>query len=84
MLVGEDGSVENRVVATPAGMPASTLVEAANYLNAQVRGRTLAEARADIERRARGGARTSSTRWRPVSSMRGSPSGRARRRRASN
>jgi heat-inducible transcriptional repressor len=50
VLVGEDGSVENRVVATPAGMPASTLAEAANYLNARVRGRTLAEAREDVAR----------------------------------
>jgi heat-inducible transcriptional repressor len=49
VLVGEDGSVENRVVATPAGMPASTLVEVSNYLNAHVRGRTLAEAREEIE-----------------------------------
>jgi heat-inducible transcriptional repressor len=49
VLVGEDGSVENRVVATPAGMPASTLIEASNYLNAHVLGRTLAEARTDIE-----------------------------------
>jgi heat-inducible transcriptional repressor len=49
VLVGEDGSIENRVVATPAGMPASTLIEASNYLNAHVLGRTLAEARADIE-----------------------------------
>src|ERR1700761_6724737 len=30
VLVGEDGSIENRVVATPAGMPASTLIEASN------------------------------------------------------
>ena len=50
VLVGEDGSVENRVVATPAGMPASTLAEAANYLNAHVRGRTLAEARGEVAR----------------------------------
>jgi heat-inducible transcriptional repressor len=49
VLVGEDGSVENRVVATPAGMPASTLVEVGNYLNAHVRGRTLTEAREEIE-----------------------------------
>jgi heat-inducible transcriptional repressor len=49
VLVGEDGSIENRVVATPAGMPPSTLIEASNYLNAHVLGRTLAEARADIE-----------------------------------
>jgi heat-inducible transcriptional repressor len=49
VLVAEDGSVENRIIDTPAGMPASALVEAANYLNARVRGRTIAEARADIE-----------------------------------
>jgi heat-inducible transcriptional repressor len=49
VLVGEDGSVENRVVATPPGLPASTLVEVSNYLNAHVRGRTLAEAREEIE-----------------------------------
>jgi heat-inducible transcriptional repressor len=49
VLVAEDGSVENRIVETPAGMPASTLVEAGNYLNARLRGRTLAETRAEIE-----------------------------------
>src|SRR3984957_12181149 len=49
VLVSEDGSVENRIIDTPAGMPASALVEAANYLNARVRGRTIAEARVDIE-----------------------------------
>jgi len=50
VLVGEDGSVENRVVGLPAGMPASTLAEAANYLNARARGHTLAEARDEIAR----------------------------------
>ena len=49
ILVGEDGSVENRVVHTPAGLPASALVEAGNYLNARIRGRTLTEARSEIE-----------------------------------
>jgi heat-inducible transcriptional repressor len=49
VLVGEDGSIENRVVDTPPGMPASTLVEASNYLNARLRGRTLAETRTEIE-----------------------------------
>ena len=49
VLVSEDGSVENRIIDTPAGMPTSALVEAGNYLNARVRGRNLAEARADIE-----------------------------------
>ena len=49
ILVAEDGSVENRVIETPAGMPASTLIEASNYLNARLRGRTLAETRTEIE-----------------------------------
>ena len=49
VLVGEDQSVENRVIALPAGLPPSALVEATNYLNAQVRGLTMAEARAKIE-----------------------------------
>jgi heat-inducible transcriptional repressor len=49
VLVAEDGSVENRIVDTPVGMPASTLVEAGNYLNARLRGRTLAETRKEIE-----------------------------------
>ena len=49
ILVSEDGSIENRVVATPPGMTASTLVEASNFLNARIRGRTLAEVTAEIE-----------------------------------
>ena len=49
ILVAEDGSVENRVLHTPRGLPASALVEAGNYLNARIRGRTMTEARADIE-----------------------------------
>ena len=49
ILVAEDGSVENRVLPIPRELPASALVEAANYLNARIRGRTLADARAEIE-----------------------------------
>ncbi|MDE3175548.1 MAG: heat-inducible transcriptional repressor HrcA [Pseudomonadota bacterium] len=49
VMVDEDGAVENRIVAIPAGISASALVEAGNYLNAQARGGTLAEARAKIE-----------------------------------
>ncbi|MGF1453959.1 MAG: heat-inducible transcriptional repressor HrcA [Alphaproteobacteria bacterium] len=45
VLVSEDGQVENRVINTPMGLPASALSEATNYLNAQLRGRTLGEAR---------------------------------------
>ena len=50
VLVGEDGAVENRIVAVPPGISASALIEAGNYLNAHARGGTLAEARAKIER----------------------------------
>jgi heat-inducible transcriptional repressor len=51
VLVGEDGSVENRVVDLPAGLPTSALSEAANYLNSHIRGLTLAEARTELELR---------------------------------
>src|SRR5438477_1371528 len=50
ILVGEDGQVENRIIAVPIGLPASSLTEAANFLNAHVRGRTLAEAKFELER----------------------------------
>ena len=49
VLVGEDGGVENRVLPIAAGLPASALVEASNYLNARIRGRTLGEVRLDVE-----------------------------------
>jgi heat-inducible transcriptional repressor len=48
VIVTEDGQVENRVIDTPLGLPASALVEASNYLNARLRGRTLGSARAEI------------------------------------
>lgn len=48
VLVTEDGLVENRVVNLPAGMPASALVHASNYLNAKLVGRTLEDAREEI------------------------------------
>jgi heat-inducible transcriptional repressor len=51
VLVGEDGSVENRVVDLDAGTTPSALIEASNYLNAHLRGRTLSEARGELERR---------------------------------
>jgi heat-inducible transcriptional repressor len=50
VLVGEDGAVENRILAVPPGVSASALSEASNYLSAHARGGTLAEARAKIER----------------------------------
>ena len=49
ILVSEDGSVENRVVPVPRDLPASALVEAGNYLNARLRGRTLAQVRDEVE-----------------------------------
>jgi heat-inducible transcriptional repressor len=50
VLVAENGGVENRVIEIPRGLPTSALVEASNYLNAHFRGRTLAEARIELER----------------------------------
>jgi heat-inducible transcriptional repressor len=49
-MVGEDGQVENRVVLLPLGLPTSALTEATNFLNARIRGKTLAEVRAELER----------------------------------
>src|SRR3546814_16731424 len=39
--------VENRIIDVPAGLPASSLVEASNYLSARLTGRTLEEAQAE-------------------------------------
>ena len=44
VLVGDGGSVENRIIELPPGIPASAFVEAANYANARLTGLTLAEA----------------------------------------
>lgn len=48
ILVFEDGRVENRVMKTPPGMPASALVAAGNYLSTRLRGRTIGETRDQI------------------------------------
>lgn len=50
VLVSQSGDVENRVVDLPAGITASQLIEASNFLNAHIAGRTLAEARTEIAR----------------------------------
>jgi heat-inducible transcriptional repressor len=50
VLVGEDGDVENRIIALPDGLPLSSLHEASNYINARIGGLTLAEARSRIEK----------------------------------
>jgi len=49
VLVGEDGQIENRVLKIPLGLPSSALTEAANFVNARIRGRTLDEVKAEIE-----------------------------------
>jgi heat-inducible transcriptional repressor len=48
ILVADDGTVENRVIPVSRDLPASALIEAANYLNARIIGRTLLEAREGI------------------------------------
>jgi len=50
VLVAEDGQIENRVLNIPVGLPTSALIEAANFLNARIRGRTLADLRVEIEK----------------------------------
>ena len=49
VLAGDDGSVENRVLNLPEGLPPQALTEATNYLNARIRGATLPEARERVE-----------------------------------
>ncbi|MDP3315863.1 MAG: heat-inducible transcriptional repressor HrcA [Devosia sp.] len=49
VLVGDDGTVENRVLPLPAGLTASTLTQASNYLAHLAVGRTLAETRKAIQ-----------------------------------
>jgi heat-inducible transcriptional repressor len=44
VLVGADGSVENRLVTLPDGLTPTALESAANYVNARLAGLTLAEA----------------------------------------
>ena len=51
VMVGENDTVENRILELPPGLSASTLVEASNYLNAHIAGRTLGEARIAIHSR---------------------------------
>ena len=48
VLVFASGAVENRIIDVPAGLPASSLIEASNYLSARLVGRTINEALAEI------------------------------------
>ena len=50
VLVDESGTVENRLIDIDPGTTPSSLVEASNYLNNALRGHTLAEAKAEVER----------------------------------
>ncbi|WP_129791175.1 heat-inducible transcriptional repressor HrcA [Sphingosinicella sp. CPCC 101087] len=48
VLVGSDGSVENRVVELPPGVTPSMLAEVGNYVSARLSGLTLSDARARL------------------------------------
>ncbi|HEY5346806.1 MAG TPA: heat-inducible transcriptional repressor HrcA [Rhizomicrobium sp.] len=48
IMVSDDGQVENRVIDTPSGLPASALAEASNFLNARLLGRTIETAKSEI------------------------------------
>ena len=48
VLVTDDGLVENRVLELPPDVPSSALVEAGNYLNSRLVGRTLDDARTQV------------------------------------
>src|SRR5262249_19025719 len=50
IMVGEDGTVENRAIETPLGLPPSAFIEATNYLSSRMSGRTLDEARHEVLR----------------------------------
>jgi heat-inducible transcriptional repressor len=50
VLVGENNQIENRIIDLPAGVTASQLTEAANFLNANLTGQTLRELRGQIEK----------------------------------
>jgi heat-inducible transcriptional repressor len=48
ILVSEDGSVENRIMVAPPGLPVSAMVEAGNYLSTRLKGRSLKQATEEI------------------------------------
>jgi heat-inducible transcriptional repressor len=48
VMVFDDGAVENRLMRKPAGLTPSALQEASNFLNARLKGRTLAEAKLEM------------------------------------
>ena len=48
ILVGAGGTVENRVINVPQGLPPSALLEASNYLSARLQGKTIDSAKSEI------------------------------------
>ena len=48
ILVGQDGTVENRIVPLPPGLTTSALTQASNYLANLAAGKTIAEVRAAV------------------------------------
>ena len=48
IMVFDDGQVENRLMRRPAGVTPSAMAEASNFLNARMRGKTLAESRMEV------------------------------------
>jgi heat-inducible transcriptional repressor len=81
VMVFEDGTVENRLMRLAPGVTPSALQEASNFLNARLRGRTLAEARtemrAELDAARRqldaAAARWSRTAWPPGAAGRATP-----------
>ena len=55
VVVGSDGSVENRVIDLPPGVTPSTLAEVGNYVSARLSGLTLREAQARLADEIRAG-----------------------------
>ena len=49
VMVFDDGQVENRLLPLAPGLPPSALAEASNWLNARLRGKTLAEAKGELD-----------------------------------
>ena len=48
VLVGDDGSIENRAITLPDGLSGAALTEACNYMSSRLAGLTLVEAQARI------------------------------------
>lgn len=54
VLVTEDGSVENRSISLPTGLPPSALQQASNYINSHLGGGTLEQIKGQIEKDLKG------------------------------